>query len=51
MKIIGVKSICCGKSVKTAPPTKRRGDQFYICLGCEKLCDHFYIAEIERKEK
>jgi len=50
MRITGVKSICCSKSVKTAPIKKREKDKMFICLECGKLCEHFYVAEIEYGE-
>ena len=45
MRITGVKSICCGKSVRTLPLTKRKGDVLFECLRCRKPCDHYYVAE------
>ena len=50
MRITGVKSICCGKSVKTLSPTKRKGDMLFECLLCHQPCDHYYVAEIRRKK-
>lgn len=47
MKITGIKSICCGNGVKLAPPSKRDGDKYMVCLGCKELCEHYYIAEFE----
>ena len=47
MRIVGVESICCGKGVKTLPPSRQKGDILYQCLGCGEPCDHYYIAEIE----
>jgi len=49
MKITGVKSICCSKEVKIAAPGKREGDRMFTCLECGKLCEHFYLAEIEKE--
>lgn len=50
MRIIGVKSICCSKSVKPAPIKEREGDKMFVCLECGKLCEHFYIADLGRIE-
>lgn len=48
MRITGIKSICHSKGVKPLPPTKQHGDTMYFCLECERPCDHYYEAEIER---
>ena len=48
MRITGVKSICCGRGVKTLPSTQRKGDIVFKCLKCNKPCDHYYVAEIRR---
>ena len=53
MKITGIKSICCGKGVKTRPQHKiiNRNDRLYVCLGCKKDTDAYFMAEIIRKTK
>ena len=53
MRIIGIKSICCGKSVETLPlkPYSRRwGGFLYECLHCHKPCDHYYVTECESSD-
>ena len=46
MKITRVESLCCGREMRLAPPSKQRGDKYMICLKCGELCERFYCVEI-----
>jgi len=55
MKILGIKSICCGDGVKQNPQLlknprnyvleKQLQDRVYICQKCKKECEGYFIAQ------
>jgi hypothetical protein len=55
MKILGIKSICCGDGVKQNPQLlknprnyvleKQLQDRIYICQKCKKECEGYFIAQ------
>jgi hypothetical protein len=54
MKIIGLKSICCGEAVSqrnkyaNVKTPREWGDEIYICRGCRKPCEGYFVALIPR---
>jgi len=52
MRITGRKSICCGANVKernkyaNVKTPKEWGDEIYICGGCKKPCEAYWVAEM-----